>query len=260
MAAKFTGLWRSVAIVVATGSLVLGCAASSDSVGSGSGGSSTGGTAGPGASGSGQATGGATGSATGGTTSSATGGSAGVAGRTSTALPFTVDDFFVPSGFMGDGETPDNVIMLPDASPDSDKTCGGARALPAAVGVCHQVRYAKSGSMLWAGVFWQSPAGNWGDQLGYAIPSGATRVTFYAKGATGGEVVKFVAGIQGSLAHSDPFKIEHEFKLTAQWTGYSLDIGTTYNQVIGAFGWVASGDPAGVTLPMSFMIDHIRWE
>lgn len=252
MSNKFKGVRRGVALVV-TGAFALGCAASPDSADPESRASNSGGRSG---------LGGATGN--GGTTRGGAAGttsSAGTSGHTSTALPFTVDDVFVPSGFMGDGEEPDHVIMQPDAHPDSDKTCSGDRALPTAVGICHQVSYVKSGSKLWAGVFWQSAAGNWGDQPGYAIPPGATRVTFYAKGAAGGEVVKFAAGIQGALAHSDPFKIEHEFKLSNQWTSYSLDIGTSYSEVIGAFGWVASSDPtAGVTLPLSFMIDDIRWE
>jgi hypothetical protein len=190
-------------------------------------------------------------------------GTAGTAGSSPLGdLPFTVDDFFVPSGFMGDGEMPGNVSMLPDVTPESDRTCAGDRPTPGALGICHQVRYAQSSGMLWAGVFWQNPEGNWGSQPGFPIPSGATRVTFYAKGNVGGEVVKFIAGIMGELQYADSFKIEQEFTLSTEWTGYSLDLnGAVYDNVIGAFGWVASGDPAeGVTLPIEFKVDHIQWE
>lgn len=259
---------KTAATLAALAASALGCADATEPNGaSGSGGSSasrggSGGSVasgGAGRGGSGGSVGTSGGTGTGGST---TAGAAGASGSGATQnLPFAVDDFFIPSGFMGDGETPGSVTMLPDASPNSDRTCGGDRAVPEAVGVCHQVSYMTSGSLLWAGVFWQNPAGNWGDQPGYAIPPGAKRISFFAKGAAGGEVVKFVAGIQGALTYSDSFKLEQEITLSSEWTGYSLSLSAAYSQVIGAFGWVASGDPAaGVTLPVRFEVDHIRWE
>lgn len=49
----------------------------------------------------------------------------------------------------------------------------------------------------WAGVVWQSPAGDWGDKPGGWNLSGAERLSFWARGARGGEIVKFEFGLLG---------------------------------------------------------------
>ena len=97
-------------------------------------------------------------------------------------LPLAVDDWFGPSGYMGDGE--DDLI--------EDTAC--AARMSGALGQCHRFEWT-GGAKGWAGVFWQFPDGNWGTAEGLAVPAGATVVRFDAWGEFGGEVVTFGAGM-----------------------------------------------------------------
>ena len=169
----------------------------------------------------------------------------GVATRPTT-LPFAVDSFWVPSGFMGDGETPGGIAVTEDA-------CNGARA-GEGQGACRQFTW-RPGRVGWAGVFWQYPEANWGTLPGLAIPAGATEVTLWAWGTAGGEEVKFLAGIGGAAA--DGFASESAvFTLTTTPTQYrvALPTATLPSELVGAFGWV-SGDTGGA----SFFVDDIQW-
>lgn len=178
------------------------------------------------------------------------------------AMPFPVDPTFVSSGFMGDGETAGFVTMLP-AKPTDNADCNGARAMPGAVGQCHQITYAPpdAGGKGWAGVYWQYPANNWGTKAGYAMPPGAGKVTFWAKGAAGGEQVTFLAGgIAGAgSAFQDTVKSQVKTTLTTTWAQYSIDIsGQAYTQVIGGFGWTMTATSAAMS--GRFYVDGIEWQ
>jgi hypothetical protein len=177
-------------------------------------------------------------------------------------LPFTVDQVYIPSGFMGDGATPGAVVMLPTMPGDS-KDCNGQRSSASAKGICHQATYAPPTTtpMLWAGVYWQYPSNNWGMRSGFAIPTGATKVVFYAKGAKGGEKVKFLAGGVADPAnpHQDTVMASSEATLTTDWAQYSISIaGQTYNEVLGGFGWTMAAPNA--TTGGSFFVDDIQWQ
>jgi hypothetical protein len=174
-------------------------------------------------------------------------------------LPFAVDTEFVTSGYMGDGETTGPVVMVPSKAGD-DTTCSGNRSSSSAVGACHSVVYTpvangKGG----AGVYWQFPANNWGDKPGYALPLGATKVSFMAKGNKGGEIVKFFAGGETGKANQDTVNASIQPTLTADWAPYSLDLaGQSYTQVLGGFGWWMNATDAATS--GSFFIDDIQWE
>jgi hypothetical protein len=206
------------------------------------------------------------GNGTGGTTTGSGGaGTGGASGSGSLQLPLAVDDFYVASGYMGDGETPGNVTQLPDG-PMADRTCGGNRAKVDAVGACHSVSYAQ-GALGWAGVYWQSPENNWGTSAGLPIPAGATQVSFSAKGAMGGEIITFLAGGIGGTttpppAYADAFKEELKATLTNQWASYSISLaGKTYGgSVVGGFGWVTATQDNTLPLPITFYVDDIQWK
>jgi hypothetical protein len=177
-------------------------------------------------------------------------------------LPFVVDTAFVSSGFMGDGATAGLVTMIPAKTGDSTD-CGGMRSSTSAVGNCHSVQYAPpaSGGMGWAGVYWQFPANNWGTKPGANVPAGATKVTFKAKGAVGGEKVTFLAGgiITPGNAYTDSLKATATVTLTADWADYSIDLsGQSYSQVLGGFGWTMAATDAATS--GKFFVDAIEWQ
>jgi hypothetical protein len=176
--------------------------------------------------------------------------------------PLIVDEFFAPSGYMGDGETPGPIAMIP-AKPGDSKDCDGRRASSSAKGDCHQVTYSPpaSGGKGWAGVYWQYPANNWGTKPGYAVAAGAKKVSFWAKGAKGGEKLTFLAGgiAAPGAAYQDSVSAKAEVTLTTEWAPYSIDIaGQTYTEVLGGFGWTMKGPDATPT--GKFYVDDIRWE
>jgi hypothetical protein len=176
-------------------------------------------------------------------------------------LPFVVDQVFISSGFMGDGEKPGAVTMVPAKMGDSTD-CMGMRN-PGAFGNCHAVSYAPpaAGGMGWAGVYWQYPSNNWGTKPGYAIPPGAKKVTFQAMGKKGGEKVTFLAGgiINSGAQYTDSIKAQADVTLTTSWMKYKIDLtGQTYSSVLGAFGWTWAATDAGAS--GSFLVDDIVWE
>src|SRR6478735_6852338 len=79
-------------------------------------------------------------------------------------LPFAVDDWYGPSGYMGDGEHSGAIKDAQMCLPSRPSTW---------IGHCHRYTWTPSGTA-WAGVYWQYPDGNWGDKPGLTIPAGAT--------------------------------------------------------------------------------------
>ena len=175
-------------------------------------------------------------------------------------LPYAVDAFHVPSGFMGQGSLqPSPITAYPNAEKD-DSTCGGKRSSADAVGACHTFSYTPSdaaGAEMWAGVFWTFGDGNW-DLPGIAIAPGAKKISFYAK-ADSAVVIKFSAGMADK---SDAFHVESDpITLTKEWKQYSLSLaGIDYNTVNGAFAWTIDNMAQTATAPFVFYIDDIQWE
>jgi hypothetical protein len=165
-------------------------------------------------------------------------------GEMPTALPFAVDDWYGPSGYMGDGEHAGAITDAQTCQPSRPSTW---------MGNCHRYTWTPSGTA-WAGVYWQYPDGNWGDRPGLQIPAGATSISFQAWGAAGGEKVDFMVGMMAV----DGFEAKQMgIELTTQPAKYTLSLaGATYSRVVGGFGWVAKD----ATAPITFGIDDIRWE
>jgi hypothetical protein len=195
--------------------------------------------------------GGATGSTTTTTGTTGTGGSTDVP----SALPFVVDSLFVASGYEGDGSSPGAIAQ------DDNMACAASRPT-GAVGHCHKFTYTP-GAIGWGGVIWQYPVNNWGTMAGKRIASGATKITFTASGAAGGESVKFLAGGIGMAGTGFVDTVNASLGpivLTTTPTPYIIDLtGQTYDAVIGGFGWVIEA-PVGSTAPIAFTVDNIRWE
>ena len=174
---------------------------------------------------------------------------------TALTLPVAISDYFTPSGYMGDGATSTTAITV------QTMPCKQPRP-PAAAGDCYHVTY-KPGGAAWAGVYWQYPENNWGAIPGKQVESGATKVTFYAAGATGHEIIQFIAGGEKDMAlpYRDSFTAANTVALSTTSVQYQISlIGKTYESgVLGAFAWTVSV-PRGTTTPVEFYLDTIRWE
>jgi hypothetical protein len=160
----------------------------------------------------------------------------------------SVNNHFIPSGWMGDyGD------IKFDAGSTEDPYMGET---------CIKIEYSAKASQgaRWAGIYWQNPANNWGDKPGGFDLSNATKLTFWAKGAKGGERIEEfkVGGIFGEYADSDVAGIGPVI-LTKEWKKYTIDLkGKDFSSIIGGFCWVTNADvnPEGAT----FYLDEIRYE
>jgi len=160
------------------------------------------------------------------------------------------ENHFVPSGYMGDyGDIKSN-----DQSTDN----------PYSGATCIQFVYTakKTQAQGWAGVAWQNPANNWGSKKGGFDLTGMSKLTFWARGAKGGEVLKFKVGGIGINKATYPDSTEVEIgpvELTDAWKQYTINlVGKDLSYLSGGFAWVATADqnPEGVT----FYLDDIKFE
>jgi hypothetical protein len=161
-------------------------------------------------------------------------------------LPLSVDEAgFVPSGYFGDGETPRAIEMANDCP-----VRAGGQA-----GECHNATWTPGiGGEGFGGVFWLYPANNFGTMPGLVLPQGATEIVFHAWGANGGEEVEFFSGL--SVEVDGYGASAGVIALTDSPTEYSMSLcDANYDEVVSAFGWVATGSAD----PVSFFIDDIVW-
>lgn len=147
------------------------------------------------------------------------------------SFPVNVDIYFYPSGWMGDGEYGERFITLTR----SDEHI--------------KITYTP-GPREWAGIYWQYPDSNWGEQAGRNL-IGAHKLTFKARGETGNEIVEFkTGGIRGQRYEDSFEKSLGRIKLLQSWKQYEIALSEqNLSNVIGAFAWVASRDanPGGLT-------------
>jgi hypothetical protein len=221
----------------------------------GTGGSGTGGTSTGGVSGAGGSTTGTAGKSTGGTGGTATAGSSGTAGtapvtaycdnQPKSPLPYTVNDGFQPSGWQGDTGAISAAPVVPNAC---DARAAGS------VGTCSVWTYTPNATTpAWAGVSWSKVWDPGYTHPPVCIAAGATKITFQARGAAGGEQVTF----SGAGAAEVPFT------LTNAWKEYAIPLaGVQYNTaddgVDSGFFWkVAPPTPGGA--PVTFFVDDIQF-
>jgi hypothetical protein len=157
---------------------------------------------------------------------------------------------FSPTGWMGDGIKGQTWVQFEKASQDH----------PHSGPTCQKWTYTK-GDAGWAAVAWQFPANNWGTQPGKNLSNrGFTKVTWYARGAEGGEEVEFFAG--GNTAPEKPYqssfaKVSKSTALSRDWQKFSLDIsGLDLSSVVCAFGWAV----VAAEHPTTFFVDDVQYE
>ncbi|MEM6854719.1 MAG: glycoside hydrolase family 2 TIM barrel-domain containing protein [Planctomycetota bacterium] len=149
---------------------------------------------------------------------------------------------YIPSGYMGEAGS----ITQDEASTDNPKSGN----------TCLKVTYNNPGG--WAGVVWQNPINDWGDKPGGFELTGATRLSFWARGAKGGERVKIGFGIlDRTKKFYDSAKAEQEFTLSREWQQFSFDL-TDKNMscIKTGFYWVVAGQGE----PLNFYFDDIVYE
>lgn len=158
------------------------------------------------------------------------------------------DNHYVPSGYMGDHSD----ISIDTASFED----------PYSGSTCVKIVYSGAASQgaRWGGVYWQNPANNWGDRRGGFDLTGATKLTFWAKGENGGERIEEfkLGGITGLYPDSDIAGIGPVL-LTQEWKKYEIDLrGKDLSYISGGFAWSTNLDvnPEGVT----FYMDDIAYE
>ena len=143
------------------------------------------------------------------------------------------------SGYMGNT----GAMRVDDAC--AEKPHSGA--------TCLKVSYSDSGN--WAGIFWQSPANDWGDKPGGANLSKASTLVFWARGEEGGEKVSFFMGGIKNKAFSDTAnrKLE-DVTLKKTWTRYRITLdGEDLSRIKTGFGFNFGGQGK----PFAFYLDDI---
>jgi len=155
---------------------------------------------------------------------------------------------YAASGWMGDSSD----IFIDE----------GSRVDPADGPTCIRVIYSGFSHQgnKWAGIYWQEPRGNWGEIARGFNLQGMTRLTFWARGAKGGErIATFkVGGIRGPQPDTGTVEIG-PVTLSSSWKQYEIDLtGVDLSKISGGFAWsVGKNDNPG---PITFYLDEIRYE
>jgi len=121
------------------------------------------------------------------------------------------------------------------------------------------------------------PRANWGDYPNAGINlTGAKKLTFWARGARGGEKVEFFAfGIGRDPSSGKPLKPYPDsspkvticgllsspcfITLSTEWKQYTIDLqGLDLDYVLGGFGWVTNA-PSNDNQSVIFYLDNIRY-
>jgi len=159
------------------------------------------------------------------------------------------DNHYIPSGFMPDGQC----VKLNDAWIEgchSGQTC---------IKIVYDIECSLN-TQKWAGVYWQNPANNWGNRKGGFNLTGATRLTFWAKGEKGGERIEEfkIGGITGDYPDSDSALIGPVI-LTNEWREYTVDLrAKDLSYINGGFSWSTNVDVNPETC--TFYLDDIKYE
>jgi hypothetical protein len=119
--------------------------------------------------------------------------------------PFDVIAKFCPSGWMGDLEKEPKYVEFFD----------GWKKEPHSTPVCVKITYT-FGPTGWAGIYWHNKPNNWGEKPGNNFQKKRyKKITFWAKGEKGGEMVEFKAGgidntskkPKGKYKYKDSFEV-----------------------------------------------------
>ena len=152
---------------------------------------------------------------------------------------------FAASGWLGDYETDVELTAACEADPRVGKTC-------------IKLTYAAEGESGWASLYWLHPKANWGQAAGRDL-KGAARLTFWARGEEGGEMVSFkMGGVPGPQRDTAEAGLE-KLALAPSWAKFTIDLSSAdLSNVVGGFACTITkvDNPEGCT----FYLDEIRYE
>ena len=153
---------------------------------------------------------------------------------------------YVPSGFTGDY----GAIKMDEKCKDNPKSGD----------TCLKFTYTgePTQSLNWAGVFFQNPANNWGTIDGGYDLTGAKKLTFFARGEKGGEVVEFKFGGISAAFSDSAGGGTGQLVLTKEWKQYEIPLeNEDLPYVLSGFAWVTEqkNSPGG----MAFFLDEIAY-
>jgi hypothetical protein len=115
------------------------------------------------------------------------------------------------------------------------------------------------------------PKANWGEYPDAGLNlTGATKLTFWARGKEGGERVEFFAfGVGRNADTSEPIAPYPDsspkrslgyITLSKEWQHYTIDLsGVDLSYVLGGFGWVTNA-PQNDNQPIIFYLDDIKYD
>jgi hypothetical protein len=159
----------------------------------------------------------------------------------------TKDNHYSPYGMMGDI----SALTIEQGSyenPHSGKTC-------------IKVMYDPKGSSGWSGMYWTEPANNWGDKgFGFNL-TGAERISFWARGEEGGEIISnfIMGGIQGKQTEDSDSRAVGPIELSSEWKQYFIYIeGSDLSNIIGGFCFTIT--KTNNLMGATFYLDDIVYE
>jgi hypothetical protein len=121
----------------------------------------------------------------------------------------------------------------------------------------HVMKCEFKGDQGWGGIIWQSPANDWGEQAGGYNLTGAKRLTFWARGAEGGEKVKISLGVIKGKKFNDTGSASQDFVLTSDWKQYEIDLaGKDLSVIKTGFAWNVGAHGK----PITFYLTDISYD
>ena len=160
----------------------------------------------------------------------------------------TKDNHYAPYGLMGD---------MSAISMDQ-----GSQVRPYSGKTCIKIAYEPSkGNIGWAGIYWTEPANNWGDKgFGFNL-TGAERVSFWARGEKGGEIINnfIVGGIRGKQHEDSDSRVIGPIELAQEWRQFYIELDDAdLSNIIGGFCFTVTkeSNSAGAV----FYLDQILYE
>ncbi len=150
---------------------------------------------------------------------------------------------YFASGWMGDAKSM-KIDLANTETPRSGSTC---------------IRFDLKESNGWGSIAWQSPANDWGDKPGGYNLKGATRLTFWARGAKGGESASFGVGlIAADKTYYDTTIAKlPEPTINRDWQQFSIPLtGKDLSRIKTGFVMTLKANGAPVTI----YLDDIRFE